>query len=114
MNINDLPIIMIKCLLCTIIIELVLSLILGIRTKKDILNIILVNIATNPIVVSVPILFLIKYNSNMRIISLYILEIFTVLVEGFIYKKVLNYKKINPYLFSLLLNCGSYFIGKLL
>ena len=55
MIINDLPIIMIKCLLITIIIEVLISILLGLR-KKDILNVILVNIVTNPLVVSIPVL----------------------------------------------------------
>ena len=114
MTINDLPYIMIKCLVCTIIIELVIALILGVRDKHDMLNILLVNIVTNPIVVSLPILMLVKYGYNARMITLYILEILTVLIEGFIYKKTLEYKKVNPFILSLLLNLGSYSIGKFL
>ena len=114
MTINDLPYVMLKCLVCTIIIELLLALILGVRNKKDLLNVILVNIATNPIVVSLPIFMLVKYGYEARMSSLYILEILTVFVEGFIYKKVLEYKKINFFILSLILNVGSYFIGKFL
>ena len=55
MIINDLPIIMVKCLLCTIIIEVIVGLIIGIRDKKYIINITLVNVLTNPVVVSLPI-----------------------------------------------------------
>ena len=114
MNITDLPYIMIKCLLCTVIIELVIAVILRVKTKGDIINIILVNVVTNPIVVSVPIFIMVKYGYHYRMISLYILEVLTVLVEGFIYWKVLNYKKINPFILSLILNFGSYFIGRFL
>ena len=114
MDISDLPYIMLKCLVLTIIIESIIALILGVRDKKDIINIILVNIVTNPVVVSLPIFMLVRYGYDMQIKTLYILEVITVLVEGFIYKKVLNYKKINPFILSLILNLGSYLIGKLL
>ena len=105
---------MVKCLICTIIIELFVGYILKVRNKKDQLNIILANIITNPIVVSVPVLMLVYYGYNFAIITLIILEIITVITEGYIYKKVLNYKSINPYLISLILNISSYLIGELI
>lgn len=113
MNINELPLIMLICLSSTIVIELIMSLLLGIRNKKDILNVILVNIMTNPLIVSI--LMYITYNRLFNItISIIILEILVILTEGFTYKKVLTFDKINPYVLSLILNISSYFIGGLL
>ena len=113
MNINELPLIMLICLSSTIMIELIMSLLLGIRNKKDILNVILVNIMTNPLVVSI--LMYITYNRLFNTtISIIILEILVILTEGFTYKKVLTFDKINPYVLSLILNISSYFIGKVL
>lgn len=113
MNINELPLIMLICLSSTIMIELITSLLLGIRNKKDILNVILVNIMTNPLVVSI--LMYITYNRLFNTtISIIILEILVILTEGFTYKKVLTFDKINPYVLSLILNISSYFIGGLL
>ena len=113
MNINELPLIMLICLSSTIVIELIMSLLLGIRNKKDILNVILVNIMTNPLVVSI--LMYITYNRLFNTtISIIILEILVILTEGFTYKKVLTFDKINPYVLSLILNISSYFIGELL
>lgn len=113
MNINELPLIILICLSSTIVIELIMSLLLGIRNKKDILNVILVNTMTNPLVVSI--LMYITYNRLFNItISIIILEILVVLTEGFAYKKVLTFDKINPYVLSLILNISSYFIGGLL
>ena len=113
MNINELPLIMLICLSSTIVIELIMSLLLGIRNKKDILNVILVNIMTNPLVVSI--LMYITYNRLYNTtISIIILEILVILTEGFTYKKVLTFDKINPYVLSLILNISSYFIGELL
>ena len=113
MNINELPLIMLICLISTIMIELIMSLLLGIRNKKDILNVILVNIMTNPLVVSI--LMYITYNRLFNTtISIIILEILVILTEGFAYKKVLTFDKINPYVLSLILNISSYFISGLL
>ena len=114
MNLSDLPKIMIKCLLLTIIIEVIISVMIGIRNKKDILNVILVNVMTNPIVVSLPIYIMMKYGMRYRMYSLLVLEILAFASEGFVYSKVLNYKKINPYAISLILNLGSYFIGEII
>lgn len=113
MNINELPLIMLICLSSTIVIELIMSLLLGMRNKKDILNVILVNIMTNPLVVSI--LMYITYNRLFNTtISIIILEILVILTEGFTYKKVLTFDKINPYVLSLILNISSYFISGLL
>ena len=114
MDLSNLPIIMIRCLLLTIIIELIVALILGVRDKKDILNVILVNIITNPVVVVSQTILYIKFGYNVEMIGIAILEVLVVIVEGLIYKKVLDYKKINPFLLSLLLNAASFFIGELI
>lgn len=111
MILNDLPYIMIICLLCTIIIELIVGIILGIRNKQDIIIIILVNIMTNPLVTSISTYFNIEYNNTSRIISLIILELLAFISEGFVYKKTLTYKKVNPYIISLILNICSYTLG---
>ena len=112
MTIDELPIVMARCLLFTMLIELIVALILGVRDKKDILNIILVNIMTNPLLVSVTVY--ITYNRIFnRIASIVILELLIV-IEGFTYKKVLKFKKINPFILALILNFSSYFIGEII
>lgn len=113
MYIDDILLIMLICLSSTIVIEISMSLLLGIRNKKDILNVILVNVMTNPLIVSI--IMYITYNRIFNLtISIIILEIIVILIEGFAYKKVLKFDKINPYVLSLILNISSYFIGKLL
>lgn len=113
MYIDDILLIMLICLSSTIVIEISMSLLLGIRNKKDILNVILVNVMTNPLIVSI--IMYITYNRIFNLtISIIILEILITLVEGFTYKKVLKFDKINPYVLSLILNISSYFIGELL
>ncbi len=104
-------IILISCLFFTIAIETSLALILQVRNKKDLINVILVNVITNPIVVILPYVVGIIYNMKYRLILLAILELWAFLLEGFFYKKYLIYKKINPYILSLILNICSYLLG---
>ena len=114
MNLNLLPYYMVRCLVCTIILEIIIAFILGVRNKRDLLNIVLVQVLTNPVVVSVPILIFILYGFRPYRVVFYSLEVITVIVEGFIYYKVLDYKKLNPFLLSLILNLGSYLIGEVI
>jgi len=114
MLINNLPIILLEFLLLTIVVEVIMSLILKVKNKKDILNIILVNIFTNPMVTSIGIYFNLKYGMSGRNISLIFLELYALFIEGFIYKKVLNYKRINPFVLSFILNLSSFLIGEII
>ena len=114
MDLSNMPFILIRCLLLTIILELIIALILSVRDKKDLINVILVNVLTNPIVVMTQMILYIKFGYSIEIIGIIILEILAFLVEGLIYKKVLIYNKINPFLLSLLLNASSFFIGELI
>lgn len=114
MIINDLPFIMINCLFFTIVIEIIFAIILKVKDKKDILNIFLVNVMTNPIVVSLPVFVNIRFGLFERNITVIILEILTVFIEGKIFSKYLKFKKINPYILSLILNLCSYIIGDII
>ena len=105
---------MIRALIFTIIIEIIIALVLKIREKKDILNIVLVNCFTNPLVTSIPVYINIRYGVFQRNITLLALEIITVIVEGYIYKKVFKFKIINPFVLSLFLNLSSYLIGNII
>ncbi len=111
MYINELPKVMLICLTATIFSEVFLAIILGIRKRKDIFNVILVNILTNPLLVSITVALNFYLGLNARHIGLLVLEIGAFLIEATIYKNVLENKKINPYLLSLLLNFFSYLVG---
>ncbi len=113
MRVTDLPIVMIICLVITVIIECLVAFILKYR-KKDLLNILLVNVLTNPIVSSVPVYFNYHYGIKSRNIVLLILEIVTIIIEGFIYVKVLKRRKINGFILSIILNGSSYLLGLLI
>ena len=113
MRVSELPYVMIRCLLITILIEVGVAFIIGYR-KKDLVNVLLANILTNPIVASVPVYFNLKYGVLGRNISLAILEVLVLFVEGFIYKKYLEKRKINPYILSIILNASSFLIGEII
>lgn len=107
----NLPLIMVRCLLLTILIETVFAFILGIRKKKDYINIILVNVLTNPLVASLTFACNIFCGLNARNVLEMILEILVVITEGIVYYKYFNYKKINPFIVAILLNMMSYGLG---
>lgn len=100
--------VLIKCLLITILIEFIGAIIIGIRDKKDILIIILINILTNPILNIIYLIVTIYLKFINEKIALYILEVLVVVIEGVIYKKYFEYKKINPFIISIILNTLSY------
>ena len=72
------------------------------------------NLLTNPLLNAIIIYVNIFIGIKERNISLIFLEIFVVFIEGFIYQKVLKYKKINCYLLSLILNFSSCFLGTII
>ena len=113
MTINNIPFYMARALICTVLIETIIAFIIGYR-KKDLINVMLVNIMTNPIVFIVPVYFNIKYGIIQRNVVLLILEILTLFVEGFVYKKYLSNKMLRPLVLSLILNLASYSIGEII
>lgn len=98
------------CLILTIIIETLIAFLLKLR-KTDLLIVVLVNILTNPLVVSISHYFNIKNGHFGYVYSLIALEILTFITEGLIYKYNLDNKKINPFIISLILNISSYLFG---
>ena len=110
MLISDLPKVMVISLTCTIIIEVGFAFILKYR-GKDLLNVLLVNILTNPLLNSTIVAINVYYGLKARNIALYILEVIVVIVEGYIYQKYLDRRKINGFILSLILNVASYGLG---
>lgn len=95
----------------TIFFEETVSLFWGIRNKKDILLILLVNIITNPLVVFIYYIFN-HYNIGNPIITKLLLESVAIFAEGAYYRKYgVNIKR--PFLFSFCCNVVSFGIGVL-
>ena len=114
MLINEIPYYIARSLILTIVIEVSIAFLIGIRKRRDLLNVFLVNMLTNPVVSIIPITLNVYVSLYARNISLIILEIIVLFLEGFIYKFVLEYKKINWFLISLILNACSFGIGEVL
>ena len=104
---------MLRCLIETLVIEVGIAVLLGYR-KKDLVFITLVNILTNPIVVVTSNIFYLKYDMNAYETSLIFLELFALFTEAIIYKFALSDKKINPFTLSLILNASSFGIGEII
>lgn len=102
---------LIVSLILTLIIELTVFFILGIKEKDDIEVIILVNILTNPIVVFCANIANIMCGGVTYYIIVIILEITAVLVEAYIFKKILHFQKISAIKISLINNIISYGTG---
>ena len=110
MLISDLPKVMLISLTLTLLFEVGVAFILKYR-GKDILNVILVNILTNPLLNSVIVTINYYCGLKTRNICLFVLEIVVVIVEGYIYQKYLRRRKINGFLLSFVLNLVSYGLG---
>ena len=104
---------MLYCLTCTLVIECAAAAVIGIRKIKDFLFVILVNVMTNPVLVSLTFFIRLAYGRTAYYCSLAALEIAAVLIEGAVYKFTLK-NRINPFLISLILNTSSFFIGELI
>lgn len=107
-------VIMLIALSSTLFIEFVGAYILGIRNKIDFINVGLVNILTNPLVVSISFFMNITYGVVYRRIALFILEALAFVIEGYIYDKVLSFKKYNGFTISFILNILSFGLGILI
>ena len=113
MTIADLPITMAWCLGLTLVLELAAAALLGIRRPRAFLVVALANVMTNPLLVSVSALILLRNGREAYYVSLAVLEAAAVLSEGLAYRFSMK-PKLNPFLFSLLLNAVSYSVGDLI
>ena len=98
-------------LILTIFIELLISILIGIRKRNVIITIIAVNTLTNPIVVFVANVLNSFKNPLLYWGTVIIIELIVVFIEGNIFKKVLNFKKISGIKLSVINNLISFLIG---
>lgn len=91
----------------TLLLESAFALLWGIKGKRDWLLLLVANVVTNPIVVTL------HYFVSSHWAFILVLEVFAVVAEWLAYRKW--GKTIRPaFLFSLCANCFSYFSGVLL
>lgn len=96
----------------TLLIEIPLGFLLGIRKGIDLLCVVLVNVVTNPSLVLILNLFSLRDVPPWYLIA--ILELAAVAVEALFYRKCLSRCPLHPLLLSLILNGISYLGGCLL
>lgn len=101
-------------LVATMIIEVPLAILLGVRSQKDIETVFWLNCLTNPILVTI-LYFLMKTSLGDPALNgiLFLMEIVVVITEGMVYRLYLQRKPMNPFLLSFLLNAVSYGAGLL-
>lgn len=99
-------------LLMTLILELLFALCLGIRTRKEIRLVVLVNVLTNPVVVFTTYMNYICVFANTIVLTV-VLELAAVVAEALLYQKH-SRMVVHPWLFSFGINAFSYLSGELI
>ena len=113
MTLEQLPLIMLRALAFTILIECAAAWLFGVRTKRDQTTVVLVNLLTNPLVVSLGAATSLWIGIKaVRPVTL-VMEALVVVIEGAVYKKTLVSER-NPYVLSLICNLASFLIGEIL
>ncbi|MBR5429109.1 MAG: hypothetical protein IK116_01140 [Firmicutes bacterium] len=107
------PELLLRCLICTVVIECGLACALGVRRPADQAVVALVNVVTNPPLVSVCLLVQFFCGHGVYLAVLIALEMAAWAAEAWFYRTVLR-PKMNPLLLSALLNAASYLGGSLL
>lgn len=100
-------------LLITWFIELVVALIWGLRTRRTLMVVALVNAATNPPLSALMVFLTFSSLGRSSLWLLLIFEPLIVLIEGWIYQRTLP-QLARPYLFSLVANLASAILGMLI
>jgi len=98
------------CLILTIVIEYPIVWIFYKGEKGIFKMVILVNILTNPIVVFLSNLWFVEIK-NYSYVTIFILEVFAILVEGNIYSKFFDTSVKKAYFISLIANVVAYVSG---
>ena len=99
-------------LVSTVIIEVISALLLKVRSKWDIILIVLINCVTNPLAnLIMTIVYQLQLSDTIVYGSIFVIELMVVLSEGSFYKKVLDHKRIQPLILSLILNLLSFTLG---
>ncbi|MBR4682111.1 MAG: hypothetical protein IKP06_02245 [Elusimicrobiaceae bacterium] len=98
------------CLGLTLVTELAVLVLLGVRDKKDLQVICCANIITNPIVVYVTEMVGIFYPAYFWF-AVAVLEVAAAYTEGLIFQKFLRFDKVGPWALSIVANVVSFELG---
>lgn len=110
---EQLPLIMLRALVITILLECAAAWTLGVRTKRDQTTVVLANMLTNPLVVSIGAAVRFFIGIRALLPATLIMEIAVWIVEGRVYKKTLKADR-DPYVISLVCNLTSFLVGEVL
>lgn len=113
-NIFMIPFYMLRAFLLTILFETLLAFALGVRGKRNTAVIVLAQAVTNPPLVITLMIINLRCGFTFYCAAVAVLEFAALLTEGAIYKSVLDFKKINPFLLSLILNVFSFSAGQVI
>lgn len=104
------PVSLVLALLLTIVLEMPVCLLLGLR-KKELFIVLLVNVMTNP---AVNVLYLLAglYTRIPRVVVIAVLEVSAVIAEWIVYRLLTEAKR--PLLISLAANAVSFGVGLLI
>ncbi len=97
----------------TLFLELILAWILGIRKKRDLLTVVLVNTLTNPLLNLILLYLAASFPYSTYQWAVPLMELLIWMAEGLLFRKFLK-KLRHPFLFSACLNAVSFFGGGLL
>ena len=102
-------------LFLTLIIEVPVAFLLGVRKPRDVETVMLTNVVSNPVFVTTVFLLLHFHiiNGTFNIVILF-LEIVVSVAEGFVYRRFIREGKINPFVLSFLANACSFAVGAIL
>lgn len=100
-----------RSLLLTLAVELGIAWLIGVRKRKDLALVALVNVLTNPPLVLILDLVYVFDRDHLHWYLIAALELAAVCIEALLYRNRLEFKRISPWQISLLLNGISYFGG---
>ncbi len=104
---------MLTALACTLVLETGAAAALGVRSGGDFLIVVLANLLTNPVVSVLPSFAAYRFGTGLLIPVTVLAELGAVLAEWLVYRRFLSFRRVPPFLLSLILNAVSYFTGVL-
>ena len=113
MTLEYLPLIMLRAFALTLAIECAVAYVMGCRSGRSQRTVVLVNLLTNPLLVSVGAAVSYWAGQQYLAIATMFMEIAAVITEAFFYKRERSIE-INPLLLSLVCNAASFAAGEIL
>ena len=104
---------MLTALVCTLVLETGTAAALGVRSGQDLLTVVLANLLTNPVVSVLPTFCAVRFGMATKAPVTAAAEAGAVLAEWLVYRMFLSFRRVPPFLLSLILNAVSFLTGVL-